>query len=131
MEQSKKTINDHSVFYALLHALTYIPATWFLKNHTFSQPVSLAIIIVSLITFAIFIFKLIKAISVMDEVKQRIQLEAVVIGFSLTAMAMMFLFLSGLAGILNLEWVTYGHMVGYCWLFYFIGWFISKRKYGA
>jgi hypothetical protein len=131
MEQSKKTAKDHSVFYALLHGLTYIPTTWLLKHQMLSNPVSLVLIIVTLITFAIFIYKLIKAISIMDEVKQRIQLEAVVIGFSLTTMAMMFLFLSDLAGILNLEWVSYGHMVGYCWLFYFIGWFISKRKYGA
>ena len=67
----------------------------------------------------------------MDEVKQRVQLEAVVIGFSLTAMLMMLLFLLSLCDISNPAWFGYGHLVAYCWIFYFIGWFISSRKYGV
>jgi len=131
MEQSKKTVNQHSVIFALIYGATYLPATWLLKHHVFSQPVSVIIAIVPIITFSIFIFKLIKAFSVMDEVKQRVQLEAVVIGFSLTAMLMMILFLLSLCDISNPNWFGYAHLVGYCWVFYFIGWFISRKKYGV
>jgi hypothetical protein len=86
---------------------------------------------VPIITFSVFIYKYIKAISVMDEVNQRVQLEAVVIGFSLTAMLLMLLFLLSLYDISNSDWFGYAHIVCYCWLFYLIGWFISRRKYGV
>jgi len=131
MEQSKKTANVHSVIFALIYGATYLPVTLLLKHRVFSQPVSIIIAMVPIITFAIFIFKLIKAFSVMDEVQQRVQLEAVVIGFSLTAMLIMFLFLLSLVDVSNPAWFGYAHLVGYCWLFYFIGWFISRRKYGV
>ena len=131
MEQSKKTVNQRSIIFALIYAATYLSATWLLKHRIFSQPVSIIIAIVPIITFSIFIFKLIKAFSVMDEVKQRVQLEAVVIGFSLTAMLMMLLFLLSLCDISNPAWFGYGELVAYCWIFYFIGWFISRKKYGV
>ena|SRR6476660_2052929 len=131
MEQSKKTVNQHSIIYALIYGATYLPAAWLLKHHVFGQPVSIIIAIVPVITFSIFIFKLIRAFSVMDEVKQRVQFEAVVIGFSLIAMLMMILFLLQLCDISNPGWFGYADLVGYCWLFYFVGWFISKKKYGV
>ena len=131
MEQAKKNAQRNSIIFALIHGATYLPAVWLLKHHIFGQPVSIIITIVPIITFAIFIFKLIKAFSVMDEVKQRVQLEAVVIGFSLTAMLMMILFLLSLCNISNTGWFGYGYLVCYCWLFYFVGWLISKKKYGV
>jgi hypothetical protein len=131
MEQSKKTVHQQSIIFALIYGATYIPAVWLLKHRVFGQPVSIIIGIVPIITFAIFIFKLIKSFSVMDEVKQRVQFEAVVIGFSLTAMLLMILFLLSLCGISNPGWFGYAYLVCYCWLFYFVGWFISKKKYGV
>ena len=132
MEQSKKTANQPSVvIFALLYTATYLPVTWLLKLHKFDLPVSVIIALVPIITFAIFILKYIKAFSVMDEVKQRVQLEAVVIGFSLTTMLIMLLFLLGLCDLSYPDFFGYGQLVGYCWGFYFIGWFISKKKYGV
>jgi len=130
MEKSKKIANRNSIIFALIYGATYLLATLLLKHRTFGQPISIIISIVPIIAFAIFIFKLIKAFSVMDEVLQRVQLEAVVIGLSLTAMLMMILFLLSLCDISNPRWFGYADMVGYCWLFYFVGWFISKKKYG-
>jgi len=130
MEKSKKIANRNSIIFALIYGAAYLVATLLLKNRVFGQPVSIIIAVVPIIAFAIFIFKLIKAFSVMDEVQQRVQLEAVVIGFSLTAMLMMILFLLSLCDISNPGWFGYAQMVCYCWLFYFVGWFISKRKYG-
>ena len=131
MEQFKKTTQRNSIIFALIHGATYLPAVWLLKHHIFGQPVSIIIAIVPVITFSIFIFKLIRAFSVMDEVKQRVQFEAVVIGFSLIAMLMMILFLLQLCDISNPGWFGYGYLVCYCWLFYFVGLFISKTKYGV
>ena len=131
MEQSKKTAQWQSVIFALVHGATYLPAVWLLKHRIFSQPVSIIIGVVPIITFVIFIYKLIKSFAVMDEVKQRVQLEAVVIGFALTVVLIMILFLLSLCGISNALWFGYAYLVCYCWLFYFVGWFISKKKYGA
>jgi hypothetical protein len=131
MDQSKKIANQQSIIFAIIYGATYMPAAWLLKHHTFGQPVSIIIAIVPIITFAIFILKLVKAYSVMDEVKQRVQFEAVVIGFSLTAMLMMILFLLSMCDISSSGWFGYSQLVCYCWLFYFIGLFISKKKYGV
>jgi hypothetical protein len=131
MEQTKKTAQVQSVIFALIHGATYLPAVWLLKHRVFEAPVSIIIAAVPIITFAIFIFKLIKSFAVMDEVKQRVQLEAVVIGFSLTVLLIMILFLLSLCGVSNNLWFGYAYLVCYCWLFYFVGWFISKKKYGA
>ena len=131
MEQSKRHLNQRSIIFALIFGATYLPAVWLLKHYVFAQPVSIIIAIVPIITFSVFIFNYIKAISVMDEVKQRVQFEAVVIGFSLTLMLMMIVFLLSLCGISNPGWFGYSQLVGYCWIFYFVGWFISKKKYGA
>lgn len=131
MEQNKKNVNRNSIVFAIIYGATYLPVAWLLKHQVFGQPVSIIIAIVPIITFSIFILKLIKAFSIMDEVKQRVQLEAVVIGFSLTVMLMMILFLLSLCHISNDGWFGYADTVGYCWLFYFVGWFISKKKYGV
>lgn len=131
MESSKRSTSQRSILFALIHGATYIPATWLLKHQYFTGPLTIIVAIIPIITFAIFIYQYIKAISVMDEVKQRIQFEAVVIGFSLTAMLVMLLFLLSLSGISNDGWFGYAHLVMYCWLFYFVGWFISKKRYGV
>ena len=131
MEQAKRTVNLHSIIFALIYGATYLPAVWLLKYRVFGPPVSIIIAMVPIITFCIFIFKYIKAFSAMDEVRQRMQFEAVVIGFALIALLVMTLFLLNLCGISNPGWFGYAQLLGYCWLFYFIGWFISIRKYGA
>src|ERR1700750_3252410 len=131
MEKSKKTLNQQSIIFALIYGATYLPATWLLKHRVVGEPFSIIIAVVPIITFSIFIFKYIKAFSAMDEVKQRVQFEAVVNGFSLTAMLLMLLFLLSLCDIANPCWFGYSYLVCYCWLFYFIGWLISKRKYGV
>lgn len=131
MERSEKKVSQNSVIFALIYGATYLPATWLLKHQLVGRPLSIVIAVVPIITFGVFVLKLIKAFSVMDEVKQRVQLEAVVIGFSLTAMLIMLLFLLELCGVSNPGWFGYGHLVGYCWLFYFVGWFVSKKKYGV
>ena len=110
MEQSKKKAQRNAIIFALIHGATYLPAVWLLKHRVFGQFVLVIIAMVPIITFSIFIFKLIKAFSVMDEVKQRVQLEAVVIGFSLTAMLMMILFLLSLCNISNPGWFLMSNM---------------------
>lgn len=65
----------------------------------------------------------------MDEVQIKIQLEAVVIAFSLGLMLLMTLGLLDLFITLNKEDWSYRHIVPLFATFYFIGLFMSKRKY--
>ena len=130
MEQSTKRAHQHSIVFALIYGATYLPAVWLLKHRVFGQPVSIIIAIVPIITFSVFIFKYIKSFSVMDEVKQRVQFEAVVIGLALTVLLLMILFLLSMCGITVTGWFGYAQLGCYCWLFYFIGWLISIGKYG-
>jgi len=65
----------------------------------------------------------------MDEVQVRIQMEAVVIAFSLVLLMIMTLGLLDLVITVKKEDWGYRHLVPYFALFYFIGVVISKRKY--
>lgn len=65
----------------------------------------------------------------MDEVQIKIQMEAVIIAFSLGLMLLMTLGLLDLFVSLNKEDWSYRHLVPLFVTFYFIGLFISKRKY--
>lgn len=131
MEQSDKIAAPRSIAFAAIHAATYVVGTWLLTSYTFEQPVAVIIAVVPIITFALFVFHYIKAIAAMDEIKQRVQLEAVVVGFSLITMLLMLLFLLNLSGIETSHWFGHAYLVIYCWAFYFIGWLISKKKYGV
>ena len=65
----------------------------------------------------------------MDEVQIKVQMEAVVLAFSLGLLLIMTLSLLDLVINLNKENWGYRHLVPYFVIFYFIGLFISKRKY--
>jgi hypothetical protein len=65
----------------------------------------------------------------MDEVQIRVQMEAVVIAFSLTLLTIMTLGLLDLVVTLKKEDWGYRHLIPYFVIFYFIGLIISKRKY--
>jgi len=75
LEQSNKFSHQNSIIFALIHGASYLPAAWLLKHRVFGQPVSIIIAIVPIITFGIFVYKLIKSFAAMDEVKQRVQFE--------------------------------------------------------
>ncbi len=67
----------------------------------------------------------------MDEVEIRVQMEAVVIAFSLGLLTLMTLGLLDLVITLNKEDWGYRHLFPYFVIFYFVGLIISKRKYNA
>lgn len=76
-----------------------------------------------------FIYYFIKGIGAMDEVERRIQLEAAVWGFTLSILLVMTLGLLDLVVKLKKEDWGYTHLIPYFFTFYFLGIFISKRKY--
>jgi len=131
MKQVKQYLGRRSVVFALIWAATYFAALLLLKYGAMPKPLSLAVALIPIVTFTIFIYNYIKGIAAMDEVRQRIHFEAAVIGFSLTLLLTMVLFLLSMCDITNFDWFGYPEMVVYCMLFYYIGFFISKKKYAA
>jgi hypothetical protein len=67
----------------------------------------------------------------MDEVKQRIHFEAAVIGLALGLLLLMILCLLDVANVLQYDYFGFGFILLYFIIFYYIGYFISKRKYAA
>ncbi len=131
MIQVKKYLGQRRIIFALIWAATYFAALLLLKYAKMPLVLSIAVAIIPITTFSIFIYNYIKDIAAMDEVKQRIHFEATVIGFALTLLLTMVLFLLSMCDITNFDWFGYPEMMLYCILFYYIGFFISKKKYAA
>lgn len=85
--------------------------------------------IVTVLAFGLFIYKYYRSIFFMDEVEIKIQMEAVVVAFSIGLTVLITLSLLELfVNMDKADW-SYRHLVPLFVLAYFIGLFISKRKY--
>jgi hypothetical protein len=87
------------------------------------------VVIIPILTFSVFIYKFYRSIFFMDEVEIKLQMEAVVFAFVFSLLLIMSLSLLELMYILNKENWSYRHLVPIFIIFYFIGLFISRRKY--
>ena len=117
------------VLFAVLWFVTYTICFLTLKELSPDKVTGVILSLLPVITFALFIYSIIKGVASMDEVQIRVQMEAVVIAFSLGLLMIMTLGLLDLVIILNKEDWGYRHLVPYFVLFYFIGLLISKGKY--
>ena len=131
MEKTQKETAKRSVLTALLWGATYIPVMYVLKHGLVDKTTSLIISVVPIITFIIYIYSYIKYVGALDEVKQRIQFEAVVIGFALSLLLVLVLCLLEVGGLLGSEYFGFTFIEMYMMAFYFIGLFFAKRKYAA
>ena len=113
----------------LLWAITYISCLMAVKELEPSKTLGLFLSFLPVITFAYFIFQFIRGIKAMDELECTIQLEATVIAFTLALLLIMTLGLLDNVVTLKKEDWSYRHLVPYLFLFYFLGLFISRRKY--
>jgi len=129
MDKSKKHLENRVYVYAALWLISYIGCKMAIKNLVLEKEVGLMLVIIPIITFALFIYKFYRSIVFMDEVQIKIQMEAVVVGFALGLLLLMALGLLELVIILPKEDWSYRHLVPYFVIFYCIGLFIAKRKY--
>ncbi len=126
--ESKKPF-DRVIVFASLWAIAYIVCLFAIKKTTPETTLGLVLSFIPVITFGLFLYSMIKGAASMDEMQIRIQMEAVVIAFSLGLLTLMTLGLLDLVIVLNKEDFGYRHLAAYFALFYFIGLFISRRKY--
>jgi hypothetical protein len=129
MDRQQRHLSNRVLVYAVLWALSYVGSLWALKSFTLPKEVGIVITVITALAFAVFIYKYYRSIFFMDEVQIKVQMEAVVIAFSLSLFLLMTLGLLDLVIALNKEDWGYRHLVPYFAIFYFVGLFISKRKY--
>ena len=129
MEKTKKATRCKVVWYAALWLVTYTICLLFIKKLSPDAGPGIILSLLPVITFVLFIYSIKKEIASMDEVQIRVQMEAVVIAFSFGLLLIMTLGLLDLVVTVSKEDWSYRHLVPYFTIFYFIGLFISKRKY--
>lgn len=129
MEKSKKHLSDRVPVYALIWAISYIGSLGAMKALSLSQAVGVMLTIVPVIAFTLFLYKFYRSVYFMDEVQIKIQMEAAVVAFGLALLTIMTLGLLDLAIVLKQEDWAYRFLVPVLVAYYFIGLFISRRKY--
>lgn len=115
--------------YAFIWAGSYIGSLGAMKTLELSPAVGIMLTLVPAIAFALFLYKFYRSVYFMDEVQIKIQMEAVVVAFALALFTIMTLGLIDLAVELQPEDWSYRFLVPLFVAYYFIGLFISKRKY--
>ncbi|MGB4819678.1 MAG: hypothetical protein WBP33_11235 [Saprospiraceae bacterium] len=129
MDNQKKHINDRILIYAVIWSLSYVGSLFALKTLEIPTEAGIVLTVITVLAFALFIYKYYRSIFFMDEVQIKIQMEAVVIAFSLGLLLLMTLGLLDLVITLNKNDWSYRYLVPLFVAFYFFGLFISKRKY--
>lgn len=129
MNNPNKHVSDRVFIYAILWCLSYIGNLFAIKTLTLSMAVSTILTLISVIAFAVLIYKYYRSICFMDEVQIKIQMEAVVFAFSLALLLVSTLGLMDLYIKLNVNDWNYRFLVPIFIIFYFIGLIIAKRKY--
>lgn len=129
MDKTDKKAFGRVVLFAALWFISYTICFLVIKNASPDKTTGIFLSFIPVLTFALFIYSIIKGVSSMDEVQIRIQMEAVVIAFSLGLLSLMTLGLLDLVVTLKKEDWGYRHLVPYFAIFYFIGLIVSKRKY--
>lgn len=129
METRKQHLKDRVHVYAVIWIVSYVGSLFALKSLTIPKEAGVMLTIVTALAFTVFIYKYYRSILFMDEVQIKIQMEAIVFAFSLGLLLIMTLGLLDLFINLNKEDWSYRFIVPMVISFYFIGFFISKRKY--
>lgn len=129
MDKQKNHLRNRVLVYAVVWCLSYLGSLFVLKSFELHKEVGIVLTIITVLAFATFIYKYYRSIYFMDEVQIKVQMEAIVIAFSLGLLLIMTLGLLELVITLDKVNWSYRNLVPYFVLFYFIGLFISKRKY--
>jgi hypothetical protein len=124
-----KIAKDKMLLSGILWVTTYLFCLLAVKKLLLPKAIAICLSLIPVLTFAVFIYYFIKKIRAMDEVERSIQLEATVWGFSLGLLLLMTLGALDLVVVLNKKEWGYLSLVPYFVIFYFIGLFISRRKY--
>jgi hypothetical protein len=127
--KNQKHLSDRVLVYAIIWCLSYMGSLYALKALELSMVVNILLISITTAAFILFVYKYFRSIKMMDEVETKIQLEATAIAFALSLITVMKLGLFDLVFTINKDDWAYRNLIPLFVVFYFIGLFISKRKY--
>ncbi len=125
----KEKTSLFSPLWALIFSICFAVSVYYLSKYSIYAPIALLIIAVNALLFGTYTIKFIQSIKLLDEVQIRIQLEAVSVAFVLSLLLIMILGMAELVSGFGLYDISYLYIFPLFFLFYFIGLFISKRKY--
>ncbi|GGD52915.1 hypothetical protein GCM10011514_16320 [Emticicia aquatilis] len=125
----KNQVNLSSVVWALVFAIIFPISVFILSKYSISAPLALLIIGINALLFGIYTLKLIRSISILDEVQIRIQLEAVSIAFVLSLLLIMTLGLVETTKVFAFDGLSFLYIFPIFFLFYIIGLIFSNSKY--
>ena len=110
--------------------LSYLAARWALEEFATAGTVTrVAIALVPLVPFVVFLLGFISHLRRTDELERRIQLEALAVAFPLTVVLLMLLGLVQLAMPLNPDDWSYRHVWSFLPMFWLVGAAIARRRY--
>lgn len=120
-----------SVFIAagIVWVVIYWIALYLLKNPETSGPLKVAMVLLPVVPFALFLFRFIGYVRSLDELHRRVHLEALALAFPIATLFLMTLGLVEKAGALSAKYWSYQDVWYYLPLFYLIAVAISWRRY--
>lgn len=131
-ESSARRPRTGDVFFAVVTALfviLYFAARALLERSDLSTPLRVAIALAPIPAFVIVILKVIRGIRGMDELEQRIQLEALAVAYPLALLLIMTLGLVQLATPLSPDDWSYRHIWPFLFVFYAGGLALARKRY--
>jgi hypothetical protein len=114
---------------AVVFVLGYFLARALLEQTGVAQPLRIVIALLPVLPFAAMLYHIIRGVRQMDELEQRIHLEALAIAFPLSLVLLMTLGLLELATSLPPEDFSYRHVWAMLPLFYFGGLALARKRY--
>lgn len=130
MNSEKSRRNDRILTSAVILSIaTYFAARLLLEIPTLAQPLRLAIALAPVPFFVFLLISWLRSIRKMDELEQRIQLEALGIAFPVAMVLLMTLGLIELATPLSPADWSYRHVWQICLVLYFLGLTTARRRY--
>jgi hypothetical protein len=129
MSHSKPHLHDRVFVYAAIWCCSYIGSLLAFRTMDVPKEAGIVLTLVTVLSFILFVYKYYRSIFFMDEVQIKIQMEAIVIAFAIGLTTLITLGLLELFISLNKNDWSYRHIVPLFATAYFLGLFISKRKY--
>lgn len=114
---------------AVVFVLAYLIARLVLRQPDVAESFRVLAALLPVLPFAWMLWEIIKSVRRMDELEQRIQLEALAVAYPMVMILLMTLGLLEIAIKLPAEDLSYRHVWAMLPFFYYIGLFLSKRRY--
>lgn len=117
------------LYSSILFAVTYFVARGVLKVDDIGMSLRVLAALLPVVPFCWMLWEIVKGVRGMDELEQRIQLEALAVAYPLVLILLMTLGLLEMVIELPPEDLSYRHVWAMLPLFYYVGLLLARRRY--